>query len=561
MDALPDRLDLDRFDPMRTKSDDRAVAEGYEWSRERAFRVQDFVESLCRLYVGRWAGQTIRLMPFQQDFIWRLYGWVHKDTGLRRFREAYFESGKKQGKSPLVGALSLYHLVADGENAPEIYVNAAAREQATIIYRNVSQMIAQEPEFDGLFREIESQKRILYPEKNGVLVANSAEASTKHGLQSSLTIFDELFEQPNRDLWDAFAYAGRSRLQPLLLSITNAGEPDNEHPCFIQHKRSIAVESGGLIDVRFLGIVHGPREANPDIDDRRVWRMANPAIGFIVSESDIAAELQKAKDEGPAALQKFKQLGLGIWEKAVAKWIDMQVWNAQAATRTNEEILASGDVWAAGLDMSAGTDLTAYVRVAGNIRDGIDYRDHYWIPEATALRRQREENIPYLEYAALGWVTLIPGECIDPAVILQYILHDAAKTGGRLKRIHSDKYNAGAVGSALIDAGLDFQWFIQGPLSFHPALKTIENLVLRRMLRRSGNPLMDYCASNAVCDDKNKNQNKMLVKHKSSGRIDGMVALAEALAGLMDLIGYDGDGGELAKASDIDGPPMMIWLP
>lgn len=558
---MSDRLDIDCFDPMRTKSDDVAVREGYEWSMEQALHVQGFIEDLCRLYVGRWAGQPIRLMPFQQDFVWRLYGWVNRDTGLRRFREAYFESGKKNGKSPLVASLALYHLIADGENAPEIYINAAAREQATIVYRSVMQMIEQEPEFAGKFHTIESQKRILYPERNGVLVANSAEASTKHGLQSSLCIFDELFEQPNRKLWDAFAYAGRSRQQPLLLSITNAGEPDNEHPCLIQHNRALNVECGSLIDTRFLGVVYGPREPNPDIEDRRVWRMANPAMGYIVNEDDIAAELKKAKDEGPAALQKFKQLALGIWEKAVARWLDMQVWNDQPRTRTDEEIDDSGDIWTAGLDMSAGGDLCAYVRTAGNIRDGIDVRCHFWIPEATALKRQHEENVPYLEYAAMGFVTLIPGSVIDPLVILRYIIDDAKQLNGKLIRVHSDYYNAREVGNGLIAENIDFRFFKQTPLDFHPALKAIEALVLRRMIRHGSNPLLDYCAGNAVCTETNANGNKMLTKHKAAGRIDGVVALAEAVAGLMDVIGYSGDGGDSASKSDIDpSNPEIVWV-
>lgn len=541
-----DRLDIETFDPMRSKSDDQAVKEGYVWSPEKALNVQGFIESLCRLNVDRWADQPIQLMGYQQDFVWRLYGWVHQDTGLRRFREAYLEVAKKNGKSPLIASLANYHLMADGVFAPEVYLNASARDQTGPVFQPVKSMVELEPKFYERLLIRESRYEILYPEKNGKLKANSAESGSKDGFQSSFTVFDELHRQPDRKLWDVFQYAGKSRLEPLLVSITTAGEPDDNHPCYLQHKRALEVENGSRLDVRFLGVVYGPREKNPDIDDRRVWRMANPAMGVIFSEEDFAADLEKAKNEGPAALANFKRLNLNIWEKVAPKWVDMTVWAEQAPTRTDEEIAESGDVWAAGLDLSGGDDLSAYVRVAGTVKDGVDVRAWFWIPEETAIRRQREENLPYLEYAERGWVFLTPGSVIDPMEIRDFILEDAAKLGGRLKRIHSDFYNAKEVGNSLTAAGLDFQWFIQGHLSFHRPIKTIQNLLARRLLRHGDNPVLNYCAGNVVVDIKNINQNMMFAKHKSTGRIDGMVGVAEGLAGLMDVIGYDGEGGEEA---------------
>jgi len=539
-----DRLDIESFDPMRTKSDEQALREGYVWSAEKALYVQGFIETLCRLNVDRWENQPISLMGFQQDFIWRLYGWVHEETGLRRFREAYFEVAKKNGKSPLIAALASYHLVADGVFAPEVYLNAAARDQTGAVFKPVKNMVELEPKLLQRLQIRESRHEILYPEKNGRLKANSAESGSKDGLQSSFTVFDELHRQPDRKLWDVFQYAGKSRLEPLLVSITTAGEPDDNHPCYIQHKRALDVESGARIDVRFLGVVHGPREKSPDIDDRRVWRMANPAMGVIFSEADFAADLEKARNEGPAALANFKRLNLNIWEKVAPKWIDMAVWSEQAPTRPDEEIDESGDVWAAGLDMSACDDLTAYVRASGNVKGGVDVRAWFWIPEETAVKRQREENLPYLEYAERGWVFLVPGPVIDPMAVRDFILADAEALGGKLRRIHSDRYNAKEIGDSLMVAGLDFRWFIQGHLSFHRPVKTIQNLIARRLLRHGDHPLLNYCAGNVVVDTRNINQNMMFTKYKSTGRIDGMVALAEGLAGLMDVIGYDGEGGE-----------------
>lgn len=540
------RLDPDRYDPVRTKSDRIAEGMGYVWDKEKALRVQGFLEECCRLYVGRWAGQPIRLFGYQQEFIWQAYGWAHKDTGLRRFREAYLEIAKKNAKSPLIAALGLYHLVADGENAPEVYINASSRDQTRPIYESVVKMVDQEPELQEILVPRPGTNRILYPEKDGKLVANSAESGSKDGVQASFTIFEELHRHKTRELWDVFQYAGKSREQPLLMSITTAGEPVNEHPCFIQHNRALAVENGSREDVRFLGIVHGPREKNPDVNDRRIWRMANPAMGAIFTEDDFAEDLEKAKREGPAALANFKRLQLNIWQKLTSLWLDMQVWNDQPGGRSDEEIEESGDIWAAGLDMSAGGDLTAYVRVAGNPGRGLDVRAWFWIPEETAVQRQNEEVLPYLEYAERESVFLIPGPVIVPRVIRDFVLEDAERLDGRLRRIHSDYYHAQDVGEACISAGLDFQYMKQTPLEFTRPIKVVENMLARRVLAHGDHPLLNYCASNAAVRECGPAGNRMLDKGRSGGRIDGVVALAEAVAGLCDLIGYDGDGGEEA---------------
>jgi phage terminase large subunit-like protein len=564
-----ERLDPDRYDPVRTKSDRIAEGMGYVWDKEKALYVQGFIEDMCKLYVGEWAGQPIRLFGYQQEFIWQVYGWVDKDTGLRRFKEAYWEIAKKNAKSPTIAALSLYHLIADGENAPEIYINAATRFQTKPVYKTVSLMIAQDEELKEMLELRPGTNEIRYPAKNGTIIANSADSDSKDGLQSSFTIFDELHRQPDRRLWDVFRYAGKSRRQPLLMSITTAGEPRDDHPCFIQHNKALAVEAGTREDVRFLGIVHAPRGKNSEIDvnDRRVWRMANPAMKRfkgdplgIFSEEDFAADLEDAKREGPAALANFKRLQLNVWQKLADLWIDMQVWHGQRAGRTDEEIEAAGDLWAAGLDMSAGGDLTAYVRVAGNVKNGIDVRSWFWIPEATAVQRQNEEGIPYLEYAERGLVRLIPGATIDESVIRDFILKDAEALRGKLRRIHSDKYHSREVGEACILAGLDFRWFNQRPLEFTRPLKVIENMLARGVLSHADHAILNYCASNVAVWTTEANENRMFNKGRSGGRIDGMVAMAEALAGLMDVIGYDGDGGEEAAKPKPVASGKVVWL-
>lgn len=499
-------------------------------------------------------------MPWQQDYIWRLYGWVHRDTGLRRFDRAYLEVAKKNGKSPLVAAQSLYHLVGDGEPGPEVYINACSREQAGIIYRSAAAMVRQDPELAAMIDPIPSAKRLVLREGDGFLVANSFEADNKDGVESSFTIFDELHRQPNDDLWDVFQYAGDSRLQPLLVSITTAGS-DQRSVCYRQHQKALAVEAGSDLDVGFLGIVYGPRVKPggppPDVDDRRVWRMANPSMGVTIDEEKFAAQLETAK-KSPAALANFKRLKLNIWTKEDEKFVDMARWHAQPARRTLEAIEESGDVWCAGLDMAIKTDLNAYVRIAGDIRTGIDVFTKVWIPEDTVVRRSKEEGLPYQQLADDGWVEVVPGSVMDPSIVEEFIEREHERFG--LKYVLSDFVNTGAMAPSLVKKGVPFLHLKPGSMHHTFPTKTLEALILQNLVRHGDNPMLAYCAGNACVDVDPKTDNVMLVKGKSTGRIDAMIALVSAIAGLLRATGVTGEGGDEATKRKPFKNHDLVWV-
>ena len=135
MATAADWIAIEDYDPVRTEADRLALREGYVFDAGRAKRASDFIQRFCRARAGVHAGEPIRLLPWQLEVVWQLFGWVSAETGLRRYREAYVEIAKRNGKSVLLSAISIYCLVADGEVEPAVYVNAASREQASIIYR------------------------------------------------------------------------------------------------------------------------------------------------------------------------------------------------------------------------------------------------------------------------------------------------------------------------------------------------------------------------------------------------------------------------------------------
>ncbi len=253
----------------------------------------------------------------------RLFGWKRAD-GKRRFRRVYVEVAKKNGKSTLIAALNLYLLLADGEGAPEIYLNACDRSQARIIFDESKRMVAASPELKKRIRAIDHKARLVSDGNNGVIIANSADAPNKDGLNTSATIFDELHRQPNRELWDVFEYAGASREQPLRISITTAGEDDTG----VWHEeRDYAekVNQGAIPDTTFLGAVYRALPTD-DLDDPKTWIKANPSLGETISFEDFKRELDEAK-EVPIKLNNFKRLRLNIISRDEAKYFDMTRWD------------------------------------------------------------------------------------------------------------------------------------------------------------------------------------------------------------------------------------------
>lgn len=530
------RLDIATYNPVRTKADRRAVKQGFRFDRAKAKRATDFIERYCCQSIGPGAGEPLVLLNWQLEFVWQLFGWTDR-AGVRRFKEAYLEIAKKNGKSTLVAAISLYLLVADGEAVPDIHVNAFDRSQAKIIYDEAARMVRASPDLKKRLEPVPSSKRIVYEAKDGVLAAQSCEVPNKDGANCSAVIFDELHRQRTRAMWDIYKYAGISRKQPLRISITTAGT-DRRSICYNRHQHALKIASRAIDDdVRFLGFVYGPQdgEVDIDVDDERVWLQANPSMGVTMSMDEFRDALAEAK-RSPESLILFKQLRLNIWTQEVRRYIDLDVWEACPPPRSETEIATTADLSFAGLDLSSVRDLTAYVRITGDLQSGFDVHCRFWIPEETAERRSREDNVPYLAWAEQGFVELTPGPRIDYDTVEAYIIADFATCD--FASVYSDFYNAQHLGSRLTQKGVPFTYMRQGFLSMNGPTKMLDRMLASGRIRHGGNPVLSWCAANAVAE-RDKVDNVMLSKSKSTERIDGMIALVEAIAGAMDLFGAE----------------------
>jgi phage terminase large subunit-like protein len=507
---------------IRDASDTVAVARGCTFDEAAGQFACDFVEAFCRQSKGRWRGQAIELLPWQRDLIMRAFGWKAAD-GTRRFRRVYVEVPKKNGKSTLVSALVLLLLLADGEPAPEVYLNAVDREQAAIVFDEAARMVAASPELAARLDVIPSKGVILDPANDGKLKKNSADAPSKDGVNASAWIFDELHRLKSREMYDIFRYAGASRDQPLEIVITTAGE-DTTGVWHELREYSDQVAAGTVEDTTHLGVVFRADREKDDLDDPAVWRRVNPSMGVTIQEEDFAREYAEAKAI-PSNLGNFLRLRLGVVSSGDSKFCAPEAWAACAGVPD----LAESRECYLGLDMSSKVDLTALVAAFPDPEGrGFDLAAWFWTPADGLALREKRDGAAYRVWAAAGVLTVCDGGEIDYAAVKARIL-ECSRTW-RVKCLGGDPWNVAQLLQELQEAeGMHVMAVRQGFASLSTPTKTLEGLIAGRRLRHGGNPLLAWCLLNAVAQ-KDENSNIRLSKKKSGRRIDGASALVNAIA-------------------------------
>jgi len=508
----------------------------------------DFINCLKHTK-GKWAGVNFSLREWQVEKIIRpIFGTLHPD-GRRVVRTCYVEIPRKNGKSELAAAISLFLLFADNEIGAEIYVAAGDRDQASLVFNVAAQMVRQDETLSANCKIIDSQKRIVRHDKGSFLRAISAEAYTKFGFNASGIIFDELHVQPNRELWDTLTTSTSAREQPLTFAITTAGF-DRESVCWEQHAYAEKVRDGIIDDPTFLPVLYGA-DREEDWTDPEVWYKANPALGDFRSFEEMESYCKKAQ-EIPALENTFRRLYLNQWTSQEVRWLPMEKWDACARGRISENDL-TGRTCYAGLDLATVYDLTAFVLVFPNDDDTFTILPKFWIPEAGMKKRTERDRVPYDVWVSQGLITATPGEATDYKWVIHEIQRCTAKFD--LKEVAYDRWGAPAVVQQLEDIGFEDEkskWanrhliqFGQGYKSFSPPTKELMKLVLEKKISHGGNPVLRWNADNLVVR-LDPAGNVKPDKEKSTEKIDGVVAmimgLDRALRAQTPTSIYDTDG-------------------
>jgi phage terminase large subunit-like protein len=495
---------------------DTAKKRGLHFDKKAAQHVLDFF-SLLRHSKGEWAGEPFVLSPWQAFILFVLFGWKRAD-GQRRFRVAYVEIGRKNGKSTLAAGIGLYLFAADREPGAEVFTAATKRDQARIVHGEAVNMVRMSP---GLQRFI-----AVFKDNLSMLRTNSkyqplgADADTMDGLNVHGAVIDELHAHKNRNLWDVLETATGARRQPLVFAITTAGF-DKHSVCYQQHEYGEKVLDGIIEDDSHFPFI-ASLDPEDDWKDSSVWIKANPNLGISVKEDSLQEQCARAESV-PAAQNAFRRLRLNQWTEQSTRWIDIAIWDA--GKQTVDRAALKGRRCYAGLDLSSTTDLSAFVLVfppADDEPGPWQMLCRFWVPSENVRKRVEKDRCPYDVWIREGFIEATEGNVVDYDVIRRRIQED--HDFFQIKEIAFDPWNATQLVTQLGSDGLNMMPFRQGFASMAAPTRELEKLIVGRQIIHPENPVMRWMMSNAAVKQ-DAAGNMKPDKSKSTERIDGVVAL------------------------------------
>ena len=478
----------------------------------RGERIIAFIEQFCPVPEGKNVGQPINLMAFQRKFILDIYD---NPKGTSR---AYLSVARKNGKSALIAGILLAHIVGpEARLNSQIISGARSRDQAALVFKLAEKMVRLSPRLSKIIRIVPSQKMLIGLPMNVEYKAISAEAGTAHGLSPVLAILDEVGQvRGQQDAFiEAIETAQGAHEDPLLIAISTQAATDGD-------LFSIWLDDAkNAKDPRIVSHVYSAPE-DCDVMDREAWKMANPALGEFRSLTDIE-DFAKQAARLPAKENSFRWLYLNQRIEGFSPFLNRSEWEANAG----EPLIEDGMACWAGLDLSASRDLTAFV-MAFDDGEAWSIVPQFFMPADGLRERAKNDKVPYDIWADQGFLTLIDGPVIVPAVVARHVAEAAERYN--IQTLAYDRWRINDFTRELdaIGAAIPMVSFGQGFKDMAPAVDRLEVLVAERKLRHGGHPLLNMCAANAVAE-RDPAGNRKLNKAKSTGRIDGLVALAMAL--------------------------------
>jgi phage terminase large subunit-like protein len=489
----------------------------------RAALVILFIEKYCRVPEGEHVGKPLRLDRFQRRFIVDVY---NNRAGTRR---AYLSMARKNGKSALIAALVLVHLVGP-EMRPnsQIISGARSRDQAALVFALAEKMILLDATLASVVRVIPSQKRLVGVPGNVEFRALSAEAGTAHGLSPALAILDEVGQVhgPVDAFIDAIQTAQGAHADPLLIAISTQAPGDGD--LFSIWLDDAARSS----DARIVSHVY-TAPTDVELDDPKGWEAANPAAGKFRSLEEIKEAAERAK-RMPSFEATFRNLYLNQRIALQTLFIAPAVWRENEGA-VSAALFRDGRAVTCGIDLSATTDLTAAIFATKDDGGIVQLLAFVFTPADTVEDRARADRAPYPQFIRDGAMIAVPGKVVNYEWVAQYLAK--ASEGMRITRCAFDRWRIEELRrhaqACSFATGADWQAFGQGFQSMSPALANFETLLLERRLRHGGQPLLRMGAAGAVVA-RDPAGNRKLDKAKAKSRIDALVAAVMAVHVLVD---------------------------
>lgn len=501
---------------------------GLRFDEAKAERAIEFF-SYLKHSKGEWAGRTFALEPWQTFEFWVIFGWMRLD-GTRRFRIAYEEVARKNGKSTKAAGVGLYLAFADDEPGAEVYSAATKKDQALIVHSEATRMVQATRELRDIIHVYKNN--LNRPDRHQKYEPLGADEDTLDGLNIHGAIIDELHAHKTRGLFDILDTATGARRQPLLFAITTAGTDQTDASiCWEQHVYAEQILRGVIEDDKYFAYICALDEED-DWQVERNWYKANPNLGVSKKLDYMQGQAKKAA-KMPGFLNTFLRLELNRWTQQVTRWIDMDQWMQNAGPRIEEAQLAGRRCYG-GLDLSSVSDLTAWVLLFPDpvALDRVTVLARIWCPEVKLTDDTNRYREQYQAWARDGWLRTTPGNAIDYEAIKAQIAADAHTFD--VQEIAIDRLFQGYQLAMQLqeEYGLTVAACGMGYMSMAAPCAEFERRLLEGKIHHGGHPVLKWMANNvAVRED--PAGNKKPDKASSQGKIDGIIGLLLALDRVM----------------------------
>ncbi len=508
---------------------------------EEGKRIVKFFE-LCHHWKGTKKGQPLELEPHQQFYIIQQFGWYTK-SGRRRFRAAYKEVARKNGKTTECAGKGLWFLSKDGVNGAQVFCGATKEEQAKILINDAGKIAEASPYLRDVFKtyyNLGVARRVVYEEQGAFMAPLGRDSKREDGLDPQAGFIDEYHAHPSDEVLNVIESGMGAREQPMLDIITTAGF-NQEGPCFRFRKHCIDILNGIKKDDSLLILIFA-LDKEDDWKDPKNFIKANPNLGVSVTEEYLKNRLAKAIGEGGEKEVDFKTKNLNYWTDSSDTWLSNEIWEANGSEPKEHEY------WFMGVDLAATQDINAVVLFSEPDENGEHSVIPFFFVSEEKVNKMYSDGITsYRDWAASGNLIVTDGNVADHDAI-QSKIFELCKLYD-VQMIEFDRWNAHTMVTGLLDEGLPVEYYGQGYKDQNPSCKMLEKLILDKKIRHGNHPVLRWMNSNVTLKRDPAGSIKM-DKSKSINKIDGMYALSNAIGGYMTWVE---NGGVPAK------PTIEVW--
>lgn len=505
---------------------ENAAEKGWYFDKEAAEKVMKFFSLLKHTKGRRFAGKPFILEPWQCAIVYCVFGWK-KANGLRRFAKTYTEIPKKNGKTAFAAGIADFLLGFDDEAEAEVYCAATKKDQAKICFNQASAYIEKNQQLKSHLGAKFVTNNVSLPDMGAKMEPLGRDSYGLDGINPSGAVADEFHEWKNTDVLESIESATVAREQSLIFLITTAGL-NKTFPCYEFRNFCIDILKGIKIQDDIFAIIYTLDEGD-DWKDPANWAKANPNYNVSVIPDKMKSECEKAMNQGGAKEVSFKTKNLNLWVDAPTVWIQDEKILACNHGTTDAQLV--GKECFDGLDLASHVDINAFAEFFPSINGRPVAKLHYFIPEAKVT--EREDRVDYRRWIAEGRITVTPGNVIDIDEQIEYMYRIVKSRSTQNIAFDPAKAYHGTV-QGLQKRGLDkiLDEFNQGIRYMSEPIRELQRMVESAEIDLMGDPVLRWMFRNAVAIT-DTNDNIKLDKKKSQDKIDGLIALANAIGGYM----------------------------